>query len=161
MLLSTSLAWITGIEPMWMLWRFTRVQSLNTQTVGLLRPVILCTLCRHCPDAIGQVGCLEVEIEQQQQSLVTTGGKTNKEWRTKSRRWEAAAVDSFNHFYVGFHSFRKKFFVHGFCRDKQKQHIQKQNVLILIYTLTLFFNLIKANYHLPLNCNFPFCSWMN
>lgn len=77
-----------------------------------------CTLCRQCPDAIGQVGCLEVEIEQQQQSLVTTGGKTNKESRTKSQRWEAASADSFNHFYVGFHSFTKKFFVHGSCRGQ-------------------------------------------
>lgn len=161
MLLSTSPAWITGIEPMWMLWRFTRVQSLSTQTAGLLWPVTLCTLCRQCPDAIGQVGCLEVEIEQQQQSLVTTGGKTNKESRAKSQRWEAASADSFNHFYVGFIPLQRSSLYTASVGDKQKQHIQKQNVLILIYTRTLFFNLIKANYHLPVNRNFPFCSSMN
>lgn len=144
-----------------MLWRFTRVQSLSTQTAGLLWPVTLCTLCRQCPDAIGQVGCLEVEIEQQQQSLVQQEGKQTKNQEQRVRDEKRLQRTALIIFMLGFIPLQRSSLYTASVGDKQKQHIQKQNVLILIYTRTLFFNLIKANYHLPVNRNFPFCSSMN
>lgn len=68
-----------------------------------------------------------------------TGGKTNKESRTKSQRWEVASADSFNHFYVGFHSFTKKFFVHGFCRGQtEATHSERERSDIDLHTDIIF-----------------------